>query len=70
MPTTTGTDLELARVRAKLTKTAVAKALGTTRATLWVWENAAEVDPEKAAAYLKAVADLRDARETPQGEAA
>lgn len=69
MPTT-GMDLTLARVRAKLSKTAVAKQLGTTRATLWSWEKSAEVDPAKAAAYLRAVADLRDANETPQGEAA
>lgn len=69
MPTT-GWDLTVARVRANLTKTAVAKALGTTRATLWGWERSAEVDPDKAAAFLKAVAELRDAKETPSRESA
>lgn len=69
MPTT-GWDLTVARVRANLTKTAVARALGTTRATLWTWEKSAEVDPEKAAAYLRAVAELRDAKEAATGETA
>ncbi len=69
MPTS-GWDLTVARVRAKLSKTAVAARLGTTRQTLWVHEKAEHVDPEFARRFLAAVADLVDANETPQEGAA
>lgn len=69
MPTS-GWDLTVARVRAKLSKTAVAARLGTTRQTLWVHEKAEHVDPDFARRYLAAVAEIVDANETPTGEAA
>ena len=69
MPTS-GTDLAVARVRARLSKTAVAKQLGTTRQTLWVHEKAETVDPDFARRYLTAVAALVDGTETAKGEAA
>lgn len=69
MPTS-GTDLTIARVRARLSKTAVAKQLGTTRQTLWVHEKAEMVDPDFARRYLAAIAELRDGAETPRESAA
>lgn len=69
MPTS-GWDLKVARIRANLSKTAVAARMGTSRQTLWVHERSATVDPEFAQRYLQAVADLADAKETPSGEAA
>lgn len=70
MPKTTGWDLTVARVRADLTKTEVACELGTTRQTLWAWERSAFVDPDKAAAFLRAVEKLGIANETPTEDAA
>ena len=75
MPTTTGWDLTVARVRANLSKTAVAarlRELGVraSRQTLWVHEKAATVDPDFARSYLQAVADLSDDNETPRSDAA
>lgn len=74
MPTT-GWDLTVARVRANLTKTAVAvrlreRGVRASRQTLWSHERAAAVDPDYAREYLAAVADLVDARETPQEDSA
>lgn len=69
MPTS-GMDLTVARVRAKLSKTAVAKQMGTTRQTLWVEERAEAVDPDFARRFLLAVDELRNAKETAKEAAA
>lgn len=61
MPTR-GPTLRRERRAAEVTATALANHLGMSRMTLWTIEKAAEVDPERAAAYLAGVKALSDAK--------
>ena len=63
MPTT-GADLKVARVLANLSKTAVAKEMGTTRQTLWSHEKDAQCDADFARRFTAAVAKLVADKET------
>ena len=59
MPTS-GTDLKVKRVRARVKLNDLADAMGLSRQTLWVIENAGQVDPERVTQYLAAVETCRN----------
>ena len=60
---TAGKTLKRERTRALVSATALAARLGISRQTLWIIEQAAEVDPARVLAYRAA---LRDAKQTPK----
>lgn len=64
MPNTTGLDLKLERVRARLTVTAVAAQMGLSRQSVHGIERAADPGPERVRQHRAAVAELRAATET------
>jgi hypothetical protein len=57
---TTGLDLRLERVAARIKITDLAKRMGRSRATLHRYEGLAVVDPDIAAAYRQALASFRE----------
>lgn len=60
MPTTSGIDLKLERVRANVTVTALALAMGLSRQSVHGLERAGQVTSERAAQYRSALARFRD----------
>jgi DNA-binding XRE family transcriptional regulator len=64
MPNTTGLDLKLERVRARLTVTAVAAQMGLSRQSVHGIERAADPGPERVRQHRAAVAAMHDATET------
>lgn len=64
MPNTTGLDLKLERVRARLTVTAVAAQMGLSRQSVHGIERAADPGPERVRQHRVAVAAIRAATET------
>jgi transcriptional regulator with XRE-family HTH domain len=64
MPTT-GTDLKVERVRAKITLIALAARMGLSRQAVWGIERAAVIDSARATCYREALAALRDVPEAP-----
>ena len=58
MPTDTGLDLKLERVRARLTVTAVAAQMGLSRQSVHGIERAADPGPERVRQHRQAVAAL------------
>lgn len=58
MPTTTGLDLKVERVRAKLTVNELVAAMGISRTTFWTIEKAGEVPPATVEKYRDAIARL------------
>lgn len=62
MPTS-GLDLRVKRVRARVALNDLVKAIGLSRTTVWGIEKAAVVEPERVAAYLKALETCRNINE-------
>ena len=60
MEHTTGLDLKVERVRAKLSLNEVVAEMGVSRTTVWTIEKAPEVKPETAQAYRDAIARLSE----------
>lgn len=60
---TAGKTLKRERTRALISATALAARMGISRQTLWIIEQAAEVDAARVVAYREA---LHDAKQTPQ----
>lgn len=69
MPTS-GKTLRTERRRYEITATDLAARMGLSRQTVWVIERSGVVDPTRVEQYRGALASLRDATETAQGEAA
>lgn len=61
MPTT-GLDLRVKRVRARVSLGDLVKAIGLSRTTVWGIERAAVVEPERAADYLRALETCRNVK--------
>lgn len=58
MPTS-GLDLRVRRVRARVKVLDLAAAMGVSRQTLWTIERSAFVEPDRAAQYLEAIETCR-----------
>jgi transcriptional regulator with XRE-family HTH domain len=66
-----GSTLRAERSKARVTVTALAKAMALSRQTLWSIERDESVEPDRAAQYRAALVVLRDDTETsPDGQAA
>jgi transcriptional regulator with XRE-family HTH domain len=69
MPTS-GTDLKVERVRARVTLVSLAARMGLSRQAVWGMERSAVVTGERAQAYRAALVALRDDRETSEAAVA
>lgn len=58
--TTSGNDLKVERVRARVKQGDLAARMGVSRQTLWTIERAAVVDAEQVMRYLRALATFDD----------
>jgi hypothetical protein len=56
----TGKQLKLERVAVDVTATALADRMGINRATVWIIEKSATVDPARAEQYRKALATFEN----------
>ena len=70
MPTTSGIDLKVERVREGVTVTALAVQMGLSRQSVHGIERAGKVTPERATQYRAALADIANVTQTLRPETA